>query len=157
MTRAVLLTGGNMGAVPQTLEKARTLIAERIGAIEQASALYRSEAWGFEAATPFVNQVLCVQTALAPEALLDAVQAVERVLGRDREAEMREKAATGQRYTSRRIDIDILFYGRLHLHTSRLQLPHPLIAEREFVLRPLAEVLGMSAEEICRKLRAEEL
>jgi 2-amino-4-hydroxy-6-hydroxymethyldihydropteridine diphosphokinase len=74
-------------------------------------------------------------------ALLEAVNDIERRLGRDRTAEQKVKSATGARYASRSIDIDILFYDDLVIESERLTLPHPRIAEREFVLEPLSEVV----------------
>ena len=77
----------------------------------------------------------------AQEEVLDAVQAIEAELGRDRAAEQREKARSGAAYVSRPIDIDILFYDDLVLASERLALPHPLLAEREFALVPLCEIM----------------
>lgn len=141
MARAVLITGSNVRGSRGLLARAERLAAERVGTIECASSVHRSRAWGFDAAD-FDNQVLVVETALAPEELLDAVNAIEADLGRDRRTEAEEKARTGQRYASRPIDIDILFYGSEVIETPRLRVPHPLIAERDFVLDPLAEVMG---------------
>ena len=101
---------------------------------------YESEAWGFQAAQPFFNQALEISTDLTPHEVLDAVQAIERELGRNRAAEQIEKAATGARYASRPIDIDILFYGDRVIGDERLQI-HPQLAEREFALAPLNEIM----------------
>ena len=79
---------------------------------------YKSRAWGFDAEEEFSNQVLEVDTDLMPEQLLDALQAIERELGRDREAEQSLKQRTGARYTSRPIDIDILFYDDRVIRTD---------------------------------------
>ncbi len=102
---------------------------------------YESEAWGFQAAQPFFNQALEISTDLTPHEVLDAVQAIERELGRNRAAEQIEKAATGARYASRPIDIDILFYSDQVIGDERLQIPHPQLAEREFALAPLNEIM----------------
>lgn len=93
--------------------------------------------------------------------MLDACQAIERELGRNRAAEQLERSASGARYTSRPIDIDLIFYDDLVLETDRLTLPHPLLAEREFALVPLCEimrqrrhpVLGISVGEMLSALR----
>ncbi len=140
-TSVVLATGGNKGDAEATLRRAAELIAERAGCIEAASGIYRTRAWGFES-DDFANQVLAVRTRLEPEELLDTVQEIERELGRDRATEAAEKAATGERYVARTIDIDIIFYGDRMIATERLTVPHPLMAEREFVLAPLAEIAG---------------
>ena len=139
MAKVVLITGGNLANAEATLAQAEQLIAAEIGTVEQVSRIYRTKAWGFEA-DDFRNQVLIVESAMEPLPLLDAVNGIERRLGRDREQELNIKSATGARYASRSIDIDILFYDELVVQSERLTLPHPRIAEREFVLEPLSEV-----------------
>lgn len=139
MAKAVLITGGNVGNAEATLAEAARLIAAEVGCVERASRIYRTKAWGFEA-DDFRNQVLVVEISLEPMEMLTAVNDIERRLGRDRDREQDEKSATGARYASRSIDIDILFYDDLIVESERLTLPHPRIAEREFVLEPLSEV-----------------
>lgn len=141
MARVVLLTGGNLGDVKSRLQSAQQLINTRIGAVLRCSHRYESEAWGFAAEGRFSNQVLEVSTDLTPEEVLDAVQAIERELGRDRDAEAAERRRTGAAYASRKIDIDILFYDDRVVESERLTLPHPHLAEREFVLVPLCEIM----------------
>ena len=108
MARAIILTGGNVGDVKTRLQNAQRLINQHAGPVMRCSHRYKSRAWGFDAEEEFSNQVLEVDTDLTPEQLLDALQAIERELGRDREAEQSLKQRTGARYTSRPIDIDIL-------------------------------------------------
>lgn len=141
MTRVVLIAGGNRGDVKRLPIQAAELVEELIGKVVRRSRCYESEPWGFEAEECFWNQVLEVESALSPEALLDAVHEVERRLGRDREREGVEKRERGQRYASRTMDIDILFYGEQIISREELQIPHPRIAEREFVLQPLCELM----------------
>lgn len=141
MARVVLLTGGNTGDVKQRLQRAQQLINEHIGAVLRCSHRYESEPWGFEAEERFSNQALEISTDLTPVEVLDAVQAIERELGRNRAAEALEMARTGSSYCSRPIDIDIIFYDDLVLHDERLTLPHPQLTEREFVLVPLCEIM----------------
>jgi 2-amino-4-hydroxy-6-hydroxymethyldihydropteridine diphosphokinase len=138
MARAVLITGGNEGDVAATLDAAREAIGRRVGRLVAQSSLRRSAPWGDmdAAAGDFLNQALVVETDLSPEELLDATQRIEREAGRVRHPSPRSP----HRYASRPIDIDILFYDDLVVSTERLTLPHPLIAEREFVLAPLAEI-----------------
>lgn len=161
MARAIILTGGNVGDVKTRLQNAQRLINQHAGPVMRCSHRYKSRAWGFDAEEEFSNQVLEVDTDLMPEQLLDALQAIERELGRDREAEQSLKQRTGARYTSRLIDIDILFYDDRVIRTERLTVPHPLIQEREFVLVPLCEwmrdyrhpVLGKTVGELLEELK----
>ncbi|WP_300749375.1 2-amino-4-hydroxy-6-hydroxymethyldihydropteridine diphosphokinase [uncultured Alistipes sp.] len=141
MARAVLLMGGNLGDVKDRLLCAQQLINSRIGAVLRCSHCYVSAPWGFEAPQPFMNQVVIVSTDHTPQELLAQIHRIERELGRNRASEAVEKAATGQRYVSRPIDIDILFYDDAVISTPELTIPHPGIAEREFVLAPLCEVM----------------
>ena len=141
MARVVLLTGGNTGDVKRTLQAAQQLINARVGAVLRCSHCYGSAPWGFEAEQPFVNQVLVADTDLAPHEVLAEVHRIERELGRNRAAEAVERAATGQRYVSRPIDIDIIFYDDEVIGDERLTVPHPLLAEREFALVPLCEIM----------------
>lgn len=141
MAKAVLITGGNRGDVRALLRRAAGLIGERIGRIVRSSACYESAPWGFRAEQSFWNQVLEVETPLHPEELLEAVLSVEAELGRDRVQEGLEKASTGERYASRTLDVDILFYDDEVIRTPRLEIPHPRLGGREFVLRPLCELM----------------
>ena len=150
-----------MGDVKTRLQNAQRLINQHAGPVMRCSHRYKSRAWGFDAEEEFSNQVLEVDTDLMPEQLLDALQAIEQELGRDREAEQSLKQRTGARYTSRPIDIDILFYDDRVIRTERLTVPHPLIQEREFVLVPLCEwmrdyrhpVLGKTVGELLEELK----
>ena len=141
MARVALLLGGNQGDVKRTLHTAQQLINSRVGAVLRCSHRYESEPWGFPAAQRFSNQALEVSTDLSPLEVLDACQGIERELGRNRAAEAIEKASSGAAYSSRPIDIDIIFYGDEVIDDERLTVPHPLLAEREFALQPLAEIM----------------
>lgn len=141
MATAVLITGGNRGDVRTRLAEARRLAGELIGEVKRASACYESAPWGFEAEEPFWNQVLEVETPLTPRELLEAVHDIERRLGRDREAERTEKERSGQAYASRTLDVDILLYDDCIVREPDLQIPHPRMGGREFVLRPLCELM----------------
>ncbi|WP_279069080.1 2-amino-4-hydroxy-6-hydroxymethyldihydropteridine diphosphokinase [Alistipes timonensis] len=141
MARVALLLGGNQGDVKRTLQTAQQLINSRVGAVLRCSHRYESAPWGFPAAQRFSNQALEVSTDLSPLEVLDACQQIERELGRNRAAEAVEKASSGAAYSSRPIDIDIIFYGDEVIDDERLTVPHPLLAEREFALQPLAEIM----------------
>ena len=143
MARVVLLTGGNSGDVKRTLQAAQQLVNAKVGAVLRCSHRYETKPWGFDADGVFSNQALEVSTDLLPLEVLDAVQAIERELGRNRAAEAVEKARTGVNYTSRPIDIDILFYDDEVIREERLAVPHPRLAEREFALVPLCEIMRL--------------
>ena len=131
---AVLITGGNLGDVAANLAAARGEVERRIGRVTTASGVYASPPWGFDAPDEFLNQALVVQTQLPPMDVLGAVQQIEAVFGRRRDA-------ASPRYASRTMDVDILYYDDLVIDGERLTIPHPMIARREFVLRPLREVM----------------
>ncbi len=160
MARVVLLAGGNTGDVKRTLQSAQQLVNDRVGAVLRCSHRYESEPWGFSG-DRFSNQALEVSTDLAPEEVLDAVQRIECELGRNRAAETLEKARTA--YVSRPIDIDILFYDDAVIRSERLTVPHPRLAEREFALVPLCEIMrgrrhpvsGLTVAQMLDALRAQ--
>jgi len=132
MNKAYLLTGGNMGRREENLAWAQALVARQAGTIIQASALYETAAWGHTDQPAFLNQVLEIQTALAPQQLLAQLLAIEKEIGRVRD----------KKYGPRIIDIDILFYNDNVLHDEALTIPHPQLQNRRFVLAPLAEIAG---------------
>jgi 2-amino-4-hydroxy-6-hydroxymethyldihydropteridine diphosphokinase len=140
MHSVTLLTGSNDPQAEDILLQARRLLAQSIGAEEAASQIYRSAAWGFESESIFCNQALRLGTHLTPEQVLDVAQEVEQTLGRRRDQEQQEKERTGQRYASRRVDVDIMFYDNEVISTPRLSVPHPLMQERAFALEPLCEI-----------------
>lgn len=164
MHRITLLLGGNRGDMLSTLRRAVELLGERVGKVVAQSRIYKSEAWGFHSEEVFSNQAVVLMTNLEPLALLDATQAIEQELGRDRTMEATEKLSSGERYCSRTMDIDIMFYDDEVIRTPRLTIPHPLMQEREFALEPLAEVegerrhpvLGRTISELLNQIREQE-
>ena len=131
--KAVLLTGGNLGNLEQSMLQAREMIAQRVGPILDESKIHTSEAWGFESSNLFHNQVIIVETELSPLDLLTTTQQIEYELGRIRNPEIKG-------YSSRTMDIDILYIDHSVICSRPLTVPHPLISQREFVLIPLTEV-----------------
>ena len=159
MSEVVLITGSNMGCREDNLAAARRLLVCEVGEERVVSGIYESEPWGEmgDEGGAFLNQVLVLDSALEPLELLDRTQDIERRLGRTSKGE-----ATGKRiYSSRVIDIDILYYEGRVIEAERLTIPHPLISEREFVLVPLSEALpemrhpvnGKTAGEMLDELR----
>ena len=129
--------GTNLGDKESNLRQAIQLIEERIGAIASLSAFYVSEPWGFLSENSFLNACCGVNSVLAPNALLEATQQIERELGRT------EKSLNGI-YHDRLIDIDILLAfdnGQpIVMQTPQLTIPHPLMHQRQFVLIPLRQI-----------------
>ena len=142
MSRVVLLTGSNAPDRDEVLRRTAEILARRIGSIERTSQIYDSEPWGFHAEEMFANQALVLQTTLTPIEVLDEALATECEVGRNREDEQEEKALTGERYASRVVDVDVMFYDDEIIDTPRLKVPHPLLHLREFALEPLCEIMG---------------
>lgn len=140
MAKAIIITGGNVGDVKDTLRRAQQEINQNLGVILRCSHNYESKAWGFTSYDNFFNQAIIIDTDFSPEELLDKVLEIEVKLGRNREEEAEVKARTGEPFAPRPIDIDILFYDDEVIDTPRLKIPHPLIQSRDFVLRPLNEI-----------------
>lgn len=135
MHKVYFSLGSNLGDRKHNIRHAVELIGERIGAVERVSSLYETEPWGFSSDNMFVNAAVCVFTKLSPRAILEATQAIEREMGR------KIKSVNGQ-YHDRIIDIDILLYDDIKIDEPDLKIPHPLMHERDFVMKPLREILG---------------
>ena len=90
----------------------------------------------------FANQALLFTTTLSPVEVLDEALGAEQEVGRDRAQEQVEKSLTGERYASREVDVDVMFYDDEVINTPRLTVPHPLLHVREFALQPLCEVMA---------------
>lgn len=138
MHRVYISLGTNLGDKERNLRLALKHIEEQIGKVVSLSAFYATAPWGFTSDSSFLNAAACVETRLLPLDVLERTQSVERRLGR------KQKSVNGA-YKDRLIDIDLLLYddwvvSDVSPSGARLTLPHPLMAERDFVLRPLAEI-----------------
>lgn len=138
MAKVYVGLGTNLGDKEQNLRDAVQKIEEQIGKVVSLSAFYVTAPWGFTSENSFLNAAACVDTDLSPLAVLQETQAIERELGRTK------KSVDGV-YSDRLIDIDLLFYEDLVLSVTsptgvELNLPHPLMTERDFVMLPLAEI-----------------
>ena len=132
--------GSNLGDREAVLLQAIKLIDERVGQVLRRSSFIETEPWGFESANRFLNAAVCCETTLTPREVLQATQQIERDLGkRKRHATKRQKEIN---YQDRPIDIDILLYDDLIVDEPDLKIPHPLMHQREFVMRPLNEIRG---------------
>ena len=135
MANVYLGLGTNLGNKPDNLRTAVDKINEKIGEVTSLSSFFETAPWGFQSDNSFLNAALCVQTPLSPQEVLSLTQDIERSLGR------LHKSVNGI-YSDRIIDIDLLLYEDVILSAEGLELPHPLMAERDFVLLPLAEIAG---------------
>lgn len=131
MATSYLMLGSNEGERFQHLQRALEAISAKAGTVLACSAVYETDPWGFEDPVSFYNQLVILETALSAEALLHSLLDIEKRMGRERRA---------GGYTSRIIDIDILFYDTLMVHSDFLTIPHPLLHERRFVLEPMLEL-----------------
>lgn len=130
MNTVYLIIGGNIGDRKGFLTRATEEIQSRIGDIETQSAIYETAAWGITDQQNFLNQVLRVCTKLSAEKVMEQIQKIESVLGRERTI----------KFGPRTIDIDILFYNQDIIRTERLTVPHAEMQRRLFVLEPLCEI-----------------
>jgi 2-amino-4-hydroxy-6-hydroxymethyldihydropteridine diphosphokinase len=131
MNTAYLLLGSNEGDRLQHLSQASKLIGQRAGMLVNQSAIYVTVAWGYNDQPDFLNQVVSISTDLSPQQLLNTMLSIEQEIGRTR---------TGAKWMQRIIDIDILFYNDLVMETEELNIPHPFLQDRRFVLVPLLEI-----------------
>ncbi len=129
MSIAYLGLGSNLGDRQENLSLAIAALCKKIRVLEKSS-IYETDAWGFTDQPAFLNQVIEVETDLTPLRLLNFLKKTETELGR----------VANFRYGPRLIDIDILFFNQLIRNTRRLQIPHPRIQDRAFVLKPLNEI-----------------
>jgi 2-amino-4-hydroxy-6-hydroxymethyldihydropteridine diphosphokinase len=133
--RVYLGLGSNLGNRQALLRQAISLIDERVGRVERVSSFLSTKPWGFQSEHDFLNAaVLCV-TRKSPREVLLLTQQIERDLGR------RHKTSASENYTDRLIDIDILLYDDLTVDEPDLKIPHPLMHQRDFVMRPLSEIM----------------
>lgn len=128
-----LALGSNLGNKEEQLRWAVEEIKKQIGELLSLSAFYVTAPCGFESSHVFLNAACAVKTNLSPFELLSNLKSIEKKLGRSK------KTVEGC-YEDRLIDIDILFYDQLILETEDLTIPHPLLHQRDFVLKPLLEI-----------------
>lgn len=138
MHTVYLSLGSNLGDREATMRRAIGLLNERVGSVDRQSSFIETEPWGFESTNKFLNMCVRLLTTLSPEQLLLATKQIERELGRT------QKSVNGQ-YHDRPIDIDILMYDNVHIDSDDLTLPHPHMQEREFVMKPLREILSIGS------------
>jgi 2-amino-4-hydroxy-6-hydroxymethyldihydropteridine diphosphokinase len=146
---AYIALGTNIGDRLKNLQTAIGAMPPQV-TVKRVSTVYETAPWGVLDQPDFLNQVIEIETDLAPAALLHHLKAIEARMGREQTV----------RYGPRRIDLDILFYEDLVLELSGLRIPHPRLHERSFVLAPLADLapdlrhpeLGKTVQEMLAQL-----
>jgi 2-amino-4-hydroxy-6-hydroxymethyldihydropteridine diphosphokinase len=141
MNTAYLLTGSNLGESASQLTLANQYISQKCGKIITQSAVYQTAPWGNQDQPFFFNQAIKLATELEPEALMQELLHIETLMGRIRTI----------KYGPRVIDLDILFFNDLIINKPMLQLPHPAMAERRFVLVPMAEIAPTQVHPVYNK------
>ena len=146
-----LSLGGNLGDPAKSMAAAlRMLDGDDRTRVSAVSSLYRTPPWGKLDQPDFLNAAAAIETELVPRALLDLCLDVERRLKRVRE----------ERWGPRLIDIDILVFGDRVIHETGLEVPHPRMLERAFVLAPLAEIapgLAVGGRSVAERLEAVDI
>lgn len=125
--------GSNIGDKRNNLLQVVALIEEQVGRVVCLSCFYETDPWGYASANTYLNAALGVETILSPFEVLSVTQTIERKLGRTK------KSMNGV-YFDRPIDIDLLLMDDVVIQTESLTLPHPLMHERLFVMKPLVEI-----------------
>jgi 2-amino-4-hydroxy-6-hydroxymethyldihydropteridine diphosphokinase len=130
MNISYLLIGGNEGDRAARMENACENIGASAGIVLRRSSLYETAAWGKTDQGDFLNQALEIRTSLAAPALMDVLLGIEEKMGRRRL----------EKWGSRLIDIDILFFNEEIIRLPQLVVPHPEIQNRRFALAPMEEI-----------------
>jgi 2-amino-4-hydroxy-6-hydroxymethyldihydropteridine diphosphokinase len=142
-----LSLGSNLGDRASHLERAIETLSEIGVRVLRRSSIYETEPVDFHAQPWFLNCIVEAETSLRPRQLLEGLQAIERQLG------SKKVVPRGPRI----IDLDVLFYDTAVIHEARMEIPHPRLAERRFVLVPLAEIAPKLLHPILRATAAELL
>jgi len=130
MSKVFIGIGSNLGDRQGNCEKAIEVLEEKGIKVGRRSSMYETEPWGVREQDKFINMVVEAETGLSPQELLDVVKGIEYEMGRE----------DSIKWGPRIIDLDILFYDDMVVNSEHLQIPHPLLHERDFVLGPLCEI-----------------
>lgn len=138
-TIAYLLLGSNLGNRAEILDQAIQLVGENIGNVSEKSSLYETDAWGKTDQPVFLNQAIAVNTTLTAVEVLDRALEIEQKLGRIRK----------EKWGERLIDIDLILFGNEVINIEdKLQVPHPQMQFRKFVMEPLNEIASEAVHPI---------
>jgi 2-amino-4-hydroxy-6-hydroxymethyldihydropteridine diphosphokinase len=130
MNKVYLLIGGNMGDRMANLTLSMNAIEKEIGSIQKMSSIYETAAWGNTEQPDFLNQALEIETHLNAEQVMEGLLKIEKQMGRERLIPMGPRS----------IDLDIIYFNKEVIESPSLEIPHPRLAERKFVLLPLSEI-----------------
>lgn len=136
-----LSLGSNVGDRAANLLKAIELLSKNVGKIAKKSHVYETQPWGNPEQDLFLNQVVMLNSAQEPREILEKISRIERELGRERK----------EKWGPRTIDIDILLYGKRVVRDKGLEIPHPELHRRAFVLVPLMEIAPELEHPILKK------
>jgi len=126
----ILLLGSNMGDKEAHMSMAINLLQEQLGNAESISSIHHTPPWGNTDQDDFVNQAILIPCRIKPLIVLEIILEIEQKIGRIRY----------EKWGPRCIDIDIIFYGALMYQSDLLEIPHPYMEDRLFVLEPLQEI-----------------
>jgi 2-amino-4-hydroxy-6-hydroxymethyldihydropteridine diphosphokinase len=129
--KVLISLGSNKGVREKNIEKAIALIQKDLGEILAISPLYETPSWGYDD-DPYLNNVICLVTELLPLEMMDTLLKIELELGR--------KRTENQNYQARNIDLDIVLIEGVVVDHPKLQVPHPRMNLRKFVLQPLSDI-----------------
>jgi 2-amino-4-hydroxy-6-hydroxymethyldihydropteridine diphosphokinase len=141
MARVYIAIGSNMGERKANCLQAVGFLPEYGIVPHKRSSIYETEPWGVREQPVFMNMALEAETGLGPRELLEALKDIEKRMGREETV----------RWGPRVVDLDILLYGGLVLKEHDLEIPHPLMHERDFVLKPLSEIAPDAVHPVLEK------
>ncbi len=136
--------GSNLGEREENCRRAIALLIKEGMKVTRLSSMIETEPWGVSNQPEFINVAIKAETVLNPHELLSLLKKVESEMGR----------VPGIRWGPRIIDLDILLYDDLAMKTYEIEIPHPGISERDFVLKPLAEIAPDTIHPLLKKSMA---
>lgn len=147
MHEVYLVAGGNINNTLQKYEQLLQYLQQRIGHISRTSAYYQSPPWGYTTTHPYVNVAIKINTLMEPHEILTQCIAIEQLMGRTPHPKFP--------YTDRTMDIDIILYDDAIICSSNLEIPHPKMHLRNFVLTPITEIEADKIHPLLGKTMAE--
>jgi 2-amino-4-hydroxy-6-hydroxymethyldihydropteridine diphosphokinase len=141
MINVFLLLGSNLGDRKLYLQQAIMHIAYDIASAQKISSVYETQSWGKTDEPEYLNMVIEIETELPAQIILEKILSIELIMGRKRE----------EKWGSRLIDIDILYYGDSIIDEPGLHVPHPQLHNRRFTLEPLAEIAPNFVHPVLKK------